>query len=82
MPGRLAGADFDRIDALDALARSWGIDLATLALGGLAAQPAVASVIAGARTPEQVRANVAAALWEPSIEQLAAIDEVAPAPRR
>jgi aryl-alcohol dehydrogenase-like predicted oxidoreductase len=82
MPGRLAGADFDRIDALDALARSWGIDLATLALGGLAAQPAVASVIAGARTPEQVRANVAAALWEPSIEQLAAIDEAAPAPRR
>jgi len=82
MPGRLAGADFDRIDALDALARAWDVDLATLALGGLAAQPAVGSVIAGARTPEQLRANVASVLWEPTLEQLAAIDEAAPAPRR
>ncbi|MDM7853352.1 aldo/keto reductase [Cellulomonas alba] len=81
MPGRLAGADFDRIEALEALARSWDVDLPTLALGGLAAQPAVASVIAGARTPEQLRANVASVLWEPTIEQLAAIDEAAPAPR-
>jgi aryl-alcohol dehydrogenase-like predicted oxidoreductase len=82
MPERLARADFDRIEALDALARSWEIDLPTLALGGLAAQPAVCSVIAGARTPEQLRANVASILWEPDLEQLAAIDDAAPAPRR
>ncbi len=80
MPQRLAAADFDRIDALAALASAWGVDLPTLALGGLAAQPAVASIISGARTPEQVRANVAAALWEPTLEQLAAIDEAAPGP--
>jgi len=80
MPGRLAGADFDRIDALASLAAQWGIDLPTLALGGLAAQPAVGSVIAGARTPEQLRANVASIAWEPSLEQLAAIDETAPSP--
>ena len=61
--------------------REWGIDLPTLALGGLAAQPAVATVIAGARTPEQLRANVASIAWEPTLEQLAAIDEAAPAPR-
>ncbi|MET0788584.1 MAG: aldo/keto reductase [Cellulomonas sp.] len=80
MPDRLARADFDRIDALEALAREWGIDLPTLALGGLAAQPAVATVIAGARTPDQLRANVASIAWEPDLEQLAAIDEVAPGP--
>ncbi|WP_273654817.1 aldo/keto reductase [Cellulomonas fimi] len=80
MPQRLAAADFDRIEALADLATEWGIDLPTLALGGLAAQPAVTSVIAGARTAEQLRANVASILWEPTLEQLAAIDEVAPGP--
>ena len=35
-----------------------------MAVDGLAAQPAVASVIAGAMTPEQVRANAAAGTWE------------------
>ncbi|NUU17706.1 aldo/keto reductase [Cellulomonas humilata] len=80
MPERLDRADFDRIEALEALARDWGIDLPTLALGGLAAQPAVATIIAGARTPDQLRANVAAIAWEPTLEQLAAIDEAAPGP--
>jgi len=80
MPERLAHADFDRIEALEALALSWDIDLPTLALGGLAAQPAVATVIAGARTPEQLRANVASISWDPTLEQLAAIDEAAPGP--
>ncbi|WP_146925488.1 aldo/keto reductase [Cellulomonas xylanilytica] len=80
MPDRLARADFDRIEALESLAVAWGIDLPTLALGGLAAQPAVATVIAGARTPEQLRANVASIAWEPTLEQLAAIDEAAPGP--
>lgn len=80
MPDRLARADFDRIEALEALAGAWGIDLPTLALGGLAAQPAVATVIAGARTPEQLRANVTSIAWEPTLEQLAAIDEAAPGP--
>ncbi|GEL97207.1 aldo/keto reductase [Cellulomonas terrae] len=80
MPDRLARADFDTIEALESLAAAWGIDLPTLALGGLAAQPAVATVIAGARTPEQLRANVASIAWSPTLEQLAAIDEAAPGP--
>ena len=80
MPQRLAAADFDRIEALQTLANMWGVDLATVALGGLAAQPAVASIISGARTPVQVRSNAAAALWEPTLEQLAAIDAASPGP--
>ena len=51
-----------------------------LAIGGLAAQPAVTSVISGATKPEQVRANAAAGLWEPSLEDLAGLDELRESP--
>ncbi|MFT4189164.1 MAG: aldo/keto reductase [Aeromicrobium sp.] len=73
---RLAGADWDRVAALQAFADDHGVDLLTLAIGGLAAQPAVASVIAGVSRPEQVAANVAAASWEPddaTLRELATI---------
>lgn len=79
-PERHAAADFDRIEALAALAARWGVDLPTVALGDLAAQPAVASVIAGASSAEQVRANAAATLWQPTLEQLADIDDASPGP--
>ena len=49
-----------------------------MAIGGLAAQPAVASVIAGATSPEQVKANVAGGRWRPTDDDLAALDAVAP----
>jgi aryl-alcohol dehydrogenase-like predicted oxidoreductase len=64
---------WDRIDALKALARDRGLRLLDVAIGGLAAQPTVASVIAGATSPEQVRANVHAGEWEPSPDELAAL---------
>jgi aryl-alcohol dehydrogenase-like predicted oxidoreductase len=47
-------------------------------VAALAAQPAVASVIAGATRPEQVVANVEAAEWQPTPEDLAALDTVIP----
>ena len=63
--GRLAGpeiadARWDRAEALQEFADARGIAILDLAFGGLLAQPAVSSVIAGATKPEQVRANVAA----------------------
>jgi aryl-alcohol dehydrogenase-like predicted oxidoreductase len=64
-------ATWDRIEVLEAWARSRGLRLLDVAIGGLAAQPAVSSVIAGATTPDQVRANAAAGEWEPSPEELA-----------
>lgn len=67
---RLATADWDRVEALEAFAMSHGISVLELAIGGLAAQPAVSSVIAGATRPEQVAANVAAGRWSPSDEEL------------
>jgi aryl-alcohol dehydrogenase-like predicted oxidoreductase len=71
---RLADADWDRIEALQAFADAHEVSLLEVAIGGLAAQPAVASVIAGATRPEQVESNVRAATWEPSDEEL---DELA-----
>lgn len=73
---RLANADFDRVESLEEYAAERGVDVLTVALGGLAAQPAVGSVIAGATRPEQVVANVRAGLWEPSAEDLEALRAV------
>ncbi|WP_328370166.1 aldo/keto reductase [Micromonospora zamorensis] len=70
---RLAAADWDTIEAIEAYAAERGLTMLQVAIGGLAAQPAVTSVIAGATTPEQVVANAAAGTWEPSDEDLAAL---------
>ena len=72
LSGRLDLSDerWDRIEALEAFASERGVGLLELAIGGLAAQPAVCSVIAGAMSPEQVRANAAAGSWEPSAAEL------------
>ncbi|WP_405429485.1 aldo/keto reductase [Micromonospora sp. NBC_00617] len=70
---RLAAADWDTIEAIEAYANERGLTMLQVAIGGLAAQPAVTSVIAGATTPEQVHANAAAGTWEPSDDDLAAL---------
>ena len=69
------------VEALRGFAEERGLELIDVAIGGLAAQPAVASVIAGATKPEQVRANVGAARWQPGEEDLAELDRIAPTPR-
>ena len=76
MAGRLAGAKWDTIDALRSYADKRGLELLDVAIGGLAAKPAVASVIAGATRPEQVAANVAAAQWVPTDEDLAELNAI------
>jgi aryl-alcohol dehydrogenase-like predicted oxidoreductase len=73
---RLANADWDRIEALEAFAASRGISILQLAIGGLAAQPAVSSVIAGATKPEQVAANAAAGGWTPTPDDLAELSTI------
>jgi aryl-alcohol dehydrogenase-like predicted oxidoreductase len=67
---------FDEVEAFDEFARERGHSLLELAIGALAAQPGVASVIAGATTPEQVRANVAAAAWTPTADDLDALRRI------
>ena len=69
--GRLADQEIAQ-DALETVERlvqygeSRGISLLEVAIGALLAEPAISSVIAGATKPGQVRANVAAAEWQPS----------------
>jgi aryl-alcohol dehydrogenase-like predicted oxidoreductase len=67
---------FDVLDALQAFANERSIGLLEVAIGGLAAQPAVSSVIAGATTPEQVAANVKAGEWQPTAEDVAEINRI------
>jgi aryl-alcohol dehydrogenase-like predicted oxidoreductase len=63
-------------EALKAFAASRGHTLLELAMSWLASRPQVASVIAGATSPEQVRANAAAVNWSLTREELAEIDQV------
>ena len=72
----IAPATFDHLEALEEFARDRGHALAELAIAWLLARPAVASVITGATSPEQIRANVAAAQWELGSEDVAALDAV------
>ena len=75
-PEVLDSADWDVVEALAAFAEERDMGLLDVAIGWLAAQPAVASVIAGATRPEQVPAHVAAVEWIPSVEDLAALDAI------
>lgn len=83
--GRLAdgGALSDRfrspanlalVDQLTQLAQGYGHTLLELAFAWLLSFPAVSSVIAGATTPEQVRANVATADWELGEKELSEVN--------
>jgi aryl-alcohol dehydrogenase-like predicted oxidoreductase len=75
----LRDARFDTVEALEAFAAGRGHSLLELALSWLAVRPEVSTVIAGATTPEQVRANVAAtSAWELTDEELAEVDRLAP----
>jgi aryl-alcohol dehydrogenase-like predicted oxidoreductase len=79
----LTDASFDVVEKLAAFAAEHGIDLLDVAIGGLASQPTVASVIAGATSREQVQRNVAAGEWRPTPADLAALREItAAAPQR
>jgi aryl-alcohol dehydrogenase-like predicted oxidoreductase len=69
---------FDVLEALERYAEERGVSLLEVAIGGLAAQAAVASVIAGARRPDQIAGNARAARWVPSEDDLHALDEIVP----
>jgi len=70
----------DKVEALIDWGAERGVSLLEIAIGGLAAQPGCASVIAGATTAEQVAANAAAGNWVPTPEELEQIDKIVPPP--
>jgi aryl-alcohol dehydrogenase-like predicted oxidoreductase len=68
----------ERVEALRRFAESRGRSLLQLAVSWLSRHTVVASVIAGATSPEQVRANVQAASWRLTDQEFAEIDRLAP----
>jgi aryl-alcohol dehydrogenase-like predicted oxidoreductase len=70
----LSDERFDRVGALEGFAESRRHGLLELAIGGLASIPGIASVIAGATSPEQVRANAAAGVWRLDAADLEPLD--------
>lgn len=70
----LEDAPWEKIEAFRAFAEARGISMLAATFGWMLAQPALSSVIAGATSPEQVRANAAASVaWRPTPTDL---DEV------
>jgi len=72
---RLAGGSldderFDEVERLEDRADALGRTVLEAAIGGLASIEGIASVIAGATTAEQVRANAAAGGWRPTAAEL------------
>jgi aryl-alcohol dehydrogenase-like predicted oxidoreductase len=67
------------VEALSEFARSRGHSVLELAASWLLSRPVVASVIAGATSPDQVRANARAGSWRIADADLAAIDRIVPA---
>ena len=68
--------NLELVEALLPFAASRGHQLGELAISWLAARPAVASVIAGATSPEQVSANAAAARWRLTDAELEEVDAI------
>jgi aryl-alcohol dehydrogenase-like predicted oxidoreductase len=69
----LTGANFDVLERLQSFAEQRGHTMVDLAIGWLASQPHVSSVIAGATKPEQVEQNVRAGEWRLTPEESAEV---------
>lgn len=75
-PKVFTGQNLEFVEKLIEFSGSRGHTVLELAVSWLAAQPSVASVIAGAKTPEQVKANAASARWRLSADELASAGEI------
>ncbi|AZC13586.1 aldo/keto reductase [Microbacterium sp. ABRD28] len=74
-------APWDALEAYASFCRDQGITMLEATFGWLLARSSISSVIAGATSPEQVRANAAAATaWTPTVADVAEIDAIFPLP--
>lgn len=71
---------FDKLEKLEAFCAARGKTILELAFSWLACNPVVSSVIAGATRPDQIQANIKAASWKLTAEEMAEIDTLAPGP--
>ena len=72
----LTDENFAVLEKLESFASDRGHSMLDLAIGWLASQPFVPSVIAGATRPEQVEQNVAAGGWKLSDQEMAEVDRI------
>jgi aryl-alcohol dehydrogenase-like predicted oxidoreductase len=72
----LTDQNMDKAELLLDWSEARGHSLLELAFSWLAQQPAVASVIAGATSAEQIEANVDAANWILTSDELAEIEDM------
>jgi aryl-alcohol dehydrogenase-like predicted oxidoreductase len=68
--------NFEVVERLAAFCAERGRTMLELAFGWLLARPYVASVIAGATTPEQVRQNASALGWQLTADEIAAVERI------
>lgn len=77
-PKVYAEANLRWVERLRQFAEQRGHSVVDLAMSWLASRPAVASIIAGATRPDQVRSNAAASEWRLTAGELAAVSEMRP----
>ncbi|MDO5736703.1 MAG: aldo/keto reductase [Propionibacteriaceae bacterium] len=77
-PALLEQADLHQLRAFGDFARQRRLTPVEVAFSWLASQPTVASVIAGATTPEQVRQNAESTSWIPTAADSAELNEIFP----
>ncbi|MBB4690193.1 aldo/keto reductase [Paractinoplanes abujensis] len=73
---------YDTIEVAVKIGESHGVSAAQVSLAYIAQKPGVTSLIVGARTPEQLRDNLAAADLELTADEIKALDDVSGEPLR
>jgi len=72
----LTDRNWDKVEALQRFCAERGRSMTELAFAWLASRGVVSSIIAGATKPEQLEANIKAAGWTLTAEELAEIDTI------
>ncbi|MDB5494728.1 MAG: aldo/keto reductase, partial [Phenylobacterium sp.] len=72
----LSDKNFQKIEKLTAWAEERGHTILELAFAWLLGHPVVSSVIAGATSPEQVKANAATAEWALTPDEVAEVSKL------
>ena len=76
----LSDENYAVLQKLESFATERGHSMLELAIGWLASQPWVSSVIAGATKPEQIEQNASAGAWKLTADELAEVDRIVPRP--
>jgi aryl-alcohol dehydrogenase-like predicted oxidoreductase len=71
----ITDSNFNQLEKLEAFARKHGHTMAELAIAWLVSRPWISTVIAGVTKPEQVTANVKAAEWKLTADEMAELDK-------